>query len=139
MERLATPSVDILEEARAAGFAVRAEGERLTVQGPTSRRDLVDRLLADKAGVLAVLAEEFEGEVAWRVALMAPQVPATGTIPVLVARECTAGPADCLSCGDPMEAGQRYVCRACAAAARRVVGENEAARMARRAENGGRP
>ena len=139
MERLATDPTDLLEEARAAGFTVVADGERLTVKGPTSRRDLVDRLLADKAGVLAALAGEGEAEVAWRVAEMAPQIPATGTIPVLVARQCEAGPVDCLSCGDPMEAGQRYVCRACAEAARRVVAADEAERRARRSQDGERP
>ncbi|CAA9257009.1 MAG: hypothetical protein AVDCRST_MAG54-2276, partial [uncultured Actinomycetospora sp.] len=75
---------------------------------------------------------EWEAEVAWRVAVMATQVPAIGTIPVLVARQCEAGPAGCLSCGDPMEVGQRYVCRACAEAARRVVAADGAERAARR-------
>ena len=136
MERLATHPTVLLEEARAAGFTARAEGELLTVKGPTSLRDLVDRLLADKAGVLAVLAEEGEAEVAWRVAVMAPQVTATGTIPILVARPNAAGPPDCLGCGDPMEVGQRFKCRACAEAARRVVAADEAERSARRATTG---
>lgn len=137
MERLvATPASLLLAEARVAGFVVHADGERLVVRGPTNRRDLVDRLLADKPKVLAALAGEVEAEVAWRVAAMAPQVPATGAIPFLVARECQAGPTDCLSCGDPMEAGQRYACRACAEAARRVVAADEAARAARRASGG---
>jgi len=95
---------------------------------------LAERLLADKAGVLAVLAEEWGAAVAWRVAVMAPLIPTMGTIPVLVARPCQAGPADCLSCGDPMEAGQRYKCRACAEAARRVVAADEAERAARRSQ-----
>lgn len=134
MELVATDPAVLLGEARAAGFTVRAEGDRLVVRGPTSRRDLVDRLLADKAGVLAALAGEAEAEVAWRVVVMASQVPATGTIPFLVARPCQPGPVDCLSCGNPMEAGQRYVCRACAEAARRVVAADEAERAARRAK-----
>ena len=132
MERLATLPADLLEEARAAGFRVRAEEDRLVVRGPTAQKTLVDRILADKAEVLAVLADEAEAEVAWRVAVMAPQIPATGTIPFMVARTCQTGPADCLSCGDPMEEGQRYVCRACAEAARRVVAADEAERKARR-------
>ena len=138
MEPLAAVPAVLLAEARATGFTVRADGERLVVRGPTAQKALVDRLLADKAAVLAVLAAEEEAEVTWRVAVMAPQIPATGTIPFLVARPCQAGPADCLSCGDPMEAGQRYLCRACAEAARRVVAADEAARAARRS-TGGRP
>jgi len=136
--RVTTSPIVLLGEARAAGFSVRAEEDRLIVKGPTIRRDLVDRILADKAGVLAALAEGAEAEIAWRVSVMAPQIPATGTIPVLVARRNAAGPADCLSCGNPMEAGQRYVCRACAEAARRVVAADEAERAARRS-TGRRP
>jgi len=132
VELVATAPAVLLEETRAAGFTVVAEGARLVVRGPTSRRDLVERLLADKVGVIAVLAGEWKAAVAWRVAVMAPQIPATGTIPFLVARMCQAGPADCLSCGDPREAGQRYRCRACAEAANSVVGADEAERAARR-------
>ena len=137
MERLAVSPTDLLEEARAAGFTVLAEGDRLVVNGPVAQKELVDRLLADKAGVLAALADGQDTEVAWRVAVMAPQVPATGTIPFLVVRPCQAGTADCLSCGDPMEAGQRYVCRACAEAERRVVAADQAARAILRAQVGG--
>ena len=132
MEPLVTTPVVLLAEARTAGLTVGADGDRLVVRGTKSQTSLVERLLADKAGVLAVLAGEREAEVAWRVAVMAPQVPATGTIPVLVARPNVAGPADCLSCGDPMEAGQRYRCLACGEAARRVVAADEAKLAARR-------
>ena len=137
MERLAAEPAALLEEARAAGLTVTGDGDRLVVRGPTSRRDLADRLLADRPGVLAVLAEEWETEVAWRVAVMAPQIPATGTIPLLVGWwSCDSGPDDCLSCGDVMEEGQQYRCRACAEAARRVVAADEEARTARRGEKG---
>jgi len=138
VEPLATTPAALLAEARAAGLTVLAEGDRLIVRGAKERGALVQRLLADKARVLAALAKEVEAAVAWRVAVMAPQVPTTGTIPFLVARQNTAGPADCLSCGDTREAGQRYVCRACAEAARRVVAADEAERVTRRAK-GDRP
>ncbi len=134
MEPLATAPAVLLAEARAAGLTVEADGGRLVVRGSKAQGALVQRLLADKAGVLAILAEEWEAEVAWRVAVMAPQIPATGTIPFMVARTCQAGPADCLSCGDPREAGQRYRCRACAEAARRVVAADEAERAVVRAK-----
>jgi len=132
VEPLATTPVVLLGEARAAGLTVEADGDRLVVRGTKSQGQVVDRLLAHKAGVLAVLASEAH-EVAWRIEIMAMQIPAIGTIPFLVARPNHAGPADCLSCGDPMEAGQRYKCRACAEAARRVVVADEAERAARSA------
>jgi len=139
VEPLVTAPAVLLEEARAAGLTVEADGDRLVVRGPRERGALVRRLLADKAAVLAGLADEQEAEVAWRVAVMAAHIPATGTIPVLVARPNQAGPPDCLGCGDPMEAGQRFKCRACAEAARRVVAADEAERAARRASDGGWP
>ena len=138
MEPLATAPAVLVEQARAAGLTVVADGDRLVVRGTKAQGTLVERLLADKAAVLAALADEHEAEVAGRVAVMAPQVPATGTIPFLVARPCQAGPTDCLSCGDPTEAGQRYRCRACAEAARRVVAAASAARAARREREGNR-
>lgn len=139
MEPLAADPAVLVGEARATGLTVVADGDRLVVRGTKAQGALVERLLADKAGVLAVLAGEWKAEVAWRVTAIAPQIPAAGTIPFLVARPCKAGPADCLRCGDPMEAGQRYACRACGEAARRAVGEHEAEVRAARARNGGRP
>ncbi|CAA9538203.1 MAG: hypothetical protein AVDCRST_MAG49-543 [uncultured Thermomicrobiales bacterium] len=123
---------DLIAEARATGLTVEVDGDRLVIRGPKEHGELARAILAAKARVLAVLAEEAEAAVAWRVAVMAPQIPTTGTIPFLVARSCQTGPADCLSCGDPMEAGQRYVCRPCAEAAQGVVAADEAARATRR-------
>lgn len=134
MEPLATHPAVLLAEARVAGLKVVADGDQLVVRGSRDQGALVERLMADKAGVLAALADE--AEVAWRVAAMAAQVPVTGTLPILETRPCKAGPTDCLSCGDPMEAGQRYRCRACAEVARRAVAADEAARAARRTTGG---
>ena len=48
----------LLREARGAGLSVAAEGDRLRVRGPKSAGDVAARLLADKAAVLAALADE---------------------------------------------------------------------------------
>ena len=132
MVLLATDPTILIKEARAAGLTVAADGDRLVVRGAKEHSDLAKALLADKARVLAALTDGAEAEVAWRVAVMAPQVPTSGTIPVLVTQPCGPGSTDCLSCGCPMEAGQLYVCRACAEAARRVVAADDAERAARR-------
>lgn len=47
--------VKLLEEARAAGLKVRAEGDRLIVRGPKSAEPVAKALLAKKAEVLALL------------------------------------------------------------------------------------
>jgi hypothetical protein len=46
----------LLQQARAAGLAVRAEGDRLCVRGPRRAEALVRLLLDHKAEVLAALA-----------------------------------------------------------------------------------
>ena len=46
----------LLEEARAAGLTVRADGDRLVVRGPKWGEPLARALLARKAEVLAALA-----------------------------------------------------------------------------------
>lgn len=47
--------VKLLEEARAAGLRVRAQGDRLIVRGPKSAEPVAKALLAKKAEVLALL------------------------------------------------------------------------------------
>jgi len=56
-------------------------------------------------------------EVAWRVEAMKGQIPPSGAIPDLIAREVPARPGTCFSCGDPLTASQHYRCRPCAVAA----------------------
>jgi hypothetical protein len=48
----------LLHEARAAGLKVKAEGDRLRIQGPRRAEALARRLLDHKAAVLAALALE---------------------------------------------------------------------------------
>lgn len=116
MERVAA----VLDEARAAGLAVWAEGARLVVRGRRGQEDLARHLLAAKPVVLAILAEE-EQELGWRIAAMRPRVPAHGPIPVLVAREVVPAPERCLSCGEGLRPGERVRCRWCARAAQLVL------------------
>ena len=115
-------AVRLLAEARAAGLEVRAEPGRLVVRGPRSGAGLAERLLARKDEVLALLAAE-DGEVAWRVAAMRPQVARRGPIPFLVAREAAPGPGCCPSCGDPLGEGRSLRCGPCARAAWLVLHE----------------
>jgi len=48
----------LLVEARAAGLDVRARGDQLVISGPRSQGVLAQRLLADKAAILAELRRE---------------------------------------------------------------------------------
>jgi hypothetical protein len=105
----------LLRQARQAGLRVGTDGNRLVVEGPRRLETMAEALLADKPAVLRALAQE--GEIAWRVEVMRPQVPAKGAIPLLVARP--GGPWDqgrCCSCGDALEADERYRCGPCVAA-----------------------
>lgn len=106
----------LLRQARQAGLRVGADGDRLVVEGPRRLETMARALLAEKPEVLRSLAQEGT-EVAWRVKMMRPQVPTKGAIPLLVARP--GGPWDqgrCCSCGDALEAGERYRCGPCVAA-----------------------
>jgi len=47
----------LLDEARAAGLAVHAEGDRLIIRGPRQAEPVARRLMESKAAVLAALAE----------------------------------------------------------------------------------
>jgi len=75
-------------------------------------------------------------EVAWRLEAMQRQVPPSGAIPDLIAREAPTQPGTCFSCGDPLTANQLYRCRPCAVAAAIAVWgvcpEVAAAELARR-------
>ena len=64
-------------------------------------------------------------DVAWRVEAMRPQVPATGPVPILLARpEARMAPAGtCVSCGDPLDVGRRVRCAPCVRAVERVLNE----------------
>jgi hypothetical protein len=105
----------LLRQARQAGLRVGADGDRLVVEGPRRLETMAEALLAEKPAVLRALARE--SEIGWRVDAMRPQVPAKGAIPFLLARP--GAPWDqgrCCSCGDALEADERYRCGPCVAA-----------------------
>lgn len=110
----------LLRQAREAGLRVRADGDRLVVEGPRRLESLAQTLIAEKPGILRALEQE-EDAVEWRIETMQTQFPATGAIPLLVARPGVLFPiGTCCSCGDPRPA-DRYRCAACAAAVMSVV------------------
>ncbi len=55
-------AVSLLQEAEAAGLAVRVEGDRLVVRGPKSAGAIAERLLDHKAEVIEALSAEWDGE-----------------------------------------------------------------------------
>lgn len=61
-------------------------------------------------------------EINWRVEAMLPQIPGTGPIPFLVAREGVETQAGCcLSCGDLLNPGDAYRCAYCGRAANLAI------------------
>ena len=115
-------SVTLLADAQAAGLSVHAAGDRLVVRGPRAAEHLARRLLARKEEVLPLLHAE-AAEIGWRAAALRPQVPPSGPIPFLIARDSVGANGRCLSCGDPLEAGAQYRCRWCVRAILLVLNE----------------
>jgi hypothetical protein len=115
-------AVTVLTEARAVGLEVRTEPGRLVVRGPRSLETLAYRILERKAEVTTLLAAE-DAEVEWRAKAMRPQMPRTGPIPLLVARDVRPAPEQCVSCGEPIGLTFSRRCQLCGRAARQVIGE----------------
>lgn len=112
----------LLLELRNLGVNVKAEGERLVGDAPTGvLTPELQKALAAHKGELLSLLRIGDFEVAWRVVAMRSQVPQAGALPFLVARDTPLHPGCCLSCGDPLAAGQLYRCGPCARAAAVVV------------------
>jgi hypothetical protein len=58
-----------------------------------------------------------DSEVAWRVRVMLTQIPESGPIPFLVARQSTnKGLQDCLSCGESTDRNEGFICGYCSRA-----------------------
>ncbi len=128
----------LLRQARAAGLAVRADGERLTVRGPRSWAGLAEALLAQKAEIVALLTEEEapvppppaptsrysadDPEVAWRVQAMCERLKTAGVgLLFLTVREVLRRHPGCMSCGLALGLEERVRCGYCARAARIVT------------------
>jgi hypothetical protein len=112
----------LLTDARAAGLEVRVEPGRLVVRGPRSLEGVAQRLLAQKADVVALLAAE-DADIAWRVDAMRPQVPVRGPIPVLVACDTIPATGRCISYGDRLPNRLQFRCSLCSQAAWIVLHE----------------
>lgn len=113
-------SLTLLREARRAGLQVAARGDKLVVQGPRRLESVARSLLAEKPRILRALAEE--REIAWRVDAMRPFMTSAGAIPLLLARPQASRPiGSCCSCGDRLDADERYRCKLCVAAAMAVL------------------
>lgn len=97
----------LLDELRALGARVDAEGAALAIDAPagTLTPALLDRLRPHKRLILAHLAADAPA-VAWRVIAMRerhPHVPGR-PLPFLTARDVPRGGDGCRSCGEPVEA-----------------------------------
>lgn len=87
--------VTLLAEARSAGLRVRAEGERLVIEGPRAAAPLAERLTAQKGKVLhALMAERRDPAADWWADSPAAVAPIVWTPP----REC-CGPVACSRIG----------------------------------------
>lgn len=108
----------LLAQVRRLGVQLVIEGEMLLVDAPKGVLTAVLReaLAAHKHELLELLRGD-DPEVAWRLEAMRKQVPPSGPIPDLIAREAPIRPGTCFSCGDPLTANQHYRCRPCAVAA----------------------
>lgn len=116
----------LLARLHAHGIEVRAAGDSLRYrpQGALTRA-LVAELAAHKHLILAHLAAN-EPAVAWRVAAMRAQLPASGPLPFLIARGTPRRADGCLRCGDPLATrteGLAVCCAPCVHAAQLVTAE----------------
>ena len=109
--------VSLVADLRRRGLTLAAEGTKVRVSPKSALTPaLRDALVAQRSEVLALLVSE-DAHVTWRLEAMRAQVPTTGPIPCLSAREIQPAPGACLSCGDPVPADQHYRCRGCVEAA----------------------
>ena len=83
----------------------------------SSQKEAIEKFGSDKTQETVLPNITDDPEVAWRVEIMLPQIPDRGPIPFLVAREAVEARAgECASCGDPLGAGDAYVCGPCSRA-----------------------
>ena len=115
---------ELLTELERRGVQLAVDGDRLRFrpQGAVTP-DLRAALIEHKADVIRLLGPH--DDVAWRVEAMRPQLPRSGSIPVLLARPDarTAPRGTCVSCGDPLTPDRSIRCAPCVAAVERVLNE----------------
>jgi predicted RNA binding protein YcfA (HicA-like mRNA interferase family) len=116
---------DVERSLRDQGFLLdRVRGSHRHYRDPAGRR--VTLTHRTRKGGLCWRSMARDAEVAWRVEAMRPQIPPRGPIPFLLARlEVTTpyAPGHCGSCGDPLDAGQRFRCSPCQQAAWQALNE----------------
>ena len=114
---------DLLAELRRRGIELAVAGERLRYRPKDAvTPELRAAMVGCKADLLQLLADD-DHQVRWRADAMRPQVPPTGSIPILVARQVQPAVGSCLSCGDPLEPGQGGRCEPCVKAVWLVLNE----------------
>ena len=116
---------EVLAELARRGVEVAVEGNRLRFRPQEAvTPDLLAALIEHKPDLIRLLGTE-AAEVGWRAEAMRPQVPPTGTIPILLARpEAKHAPrGTCLSCGDPLPEGRLSRCGPCVRAVEQVLNE----------------
>src|SRR5215203_2036918 len=113
---------EVLAELTRRGVEIAVEGDRLRFRPQTAvTDDLRAALVEHKADLIRLLGPD--EEVAWRIEAMRPQVPRTGTIPILLARpEAKYAPrGTCVSCGDPLTEERLIRCVPCVSAIVRLL------------------
>lgn len=106
---------ELLVELRSRGVLLEPAGDRLKIDAPKGSitPELREALAECKSEVLAILALD-DDEIAWRVKVMLSQIPDSGPIPFLVARQTDERRSDCChSCGDSLNGNPGYVCGFC--------------------------
>jgi hypothetical protein len=116
----------LVRQARAAGLALRVEGDMVVVQVLRSAEPLVEVLRQHKCDLLAPLACE-EEEVAWRVQALRGRPPAHGPIivPMVWQRLMRSGTSTrtCSLCDDLLPPDHQLRCGPCARAVEAVLNE----------------
>ena len=114
---------ELLMELRSRGVLLEPAGDRLKIDAPRGSitPELREALAACKSEVLAILTLD-DDEIAWRVKVMLPQIPDSGPIPFLVARQTEERRSNCChSCGDSMEGYSGYLCGPCSRATNQAI------------------
>lgn len=116
----------ILSELRGRGISITLRGSMLHLAPRDAvTAEIKEQVLAAKPVLLA----HFEAEVRWRAEAMdtqARQAAPLGFWPVLVARPGPTPDGGCASCGEPLQAGERFRCALCLQAVGQVLATHNA-------------
>ncbi len=110
-------AAEILRALEAAGVSFEPVAEGWAIHGTP----------AALAGFALAERSQLRAELVWRRVAVRRAVPASGGIPVLVARDAPGGPGLCASCG---EATGEFRCRLCQVAAAAAIADGKPAPQA---------